>query len=150
MDKMDVKRFTAIAFMALMIIVFAFFSTQLILTKLSLPPWSIETEGKYVAYGLQVYQFLFFTLPLVFSLLLAGYLVYPSMLYRFYVAIRVLSLLLAIGGFGVTAVMIYLAVINYLPVINNIPVFILTSIAGLSPLWVMAVLATLAFKKSKA
>ena len=74
--------------------------------------------------------------------------VYPSMLRRFYVAIRVLSLLLAIGGFGVTVVMMYLAVINYLPVINNIPVFILTSIAGLSPLWVMAVLATLAFKKS--
>ena len=148
MDKMEIKKFTAIAFMALGIIILTFSSSELILTKLSLPPWSIQTEGKYVAYSLQVYKFLFFTLPLVLSLLLLGYLVYPPMFRRFYAAIRALSLLLAIGGFGVTALVMYAAIINYLPLVN-IPIFILTSIAGSSPFWIMAVLAILVFKKSK-
>lgn len=146
---MEVKKFTAISLIALGIIILVFSSTTLILTELSLPPWSIETEGKYVAYGLQVTRFLFFTLPLAVCLLLTGYLVYPSMFRGFYAAIRALSLLLAIGSFGVTAIMMYAAIINYLPAINDIPIFILTSIAGLSPLWVTAVLATLVFKKSK-
>ena len=146
-DKMEIKKITAVAFIVLGVIVLAFSSTELILTRLSLPPWSVQTEGKYVAYGLQVYKF-FFALPLVLSLLLAGFLAYPSMFRRFYAAIRVLSLLLAVAGFGVTALVMRPAVINYLPLIS-IPIFILTSIAGLSPLWIMAFLAVLAFRKSR-
>ncbi|MFQ5758300.1 MAG: hypothetical protein ACE5IF_01330 [Candidatus Bathyarchaeia archaeon] len=146
--RMEIKKPTAIASIMLGLIILTFFSIKLILTKLSLPPWSIQTEGKYVAYGLEVYKFLFFTLPLGVSLLLAGYLVYPPMFRRFYATIRPLSALLAIGGFGVTALVVCAAIINYLPLVN-IPIFILTSVAGLSPFWVMAILATLVFEKSK-
>jgi len=144
---MEIKKIAAVAFIVLGVTILAFSSTELILTRLSLPPWSVQTEGKYVAYGLQVWAFLW-TLPLVVSLLLAGYLVYPSMFRRFYAAIRVLSLLLAIGGFGVTALVMRAAVINYLPLVS-IPIFMLTSIAGLSPFWIMALLAVLAFRQSR-
>ena len=103
-------------------------------------PYSFQTEGKYVAYGLQVYVFLFLTLPLVVSLFLAGYLVFPSMFGRFYAAIRVLSALLAIGGFGVAALIIGLSIVN-----NVFPIF---AVGGTSPFWIIAILPTLVFTKS--
>lgn len=138
---MRIRKITAIAFIILGLIILAFSSIQLISTRLSLPPYSFETEGKYVAYGLQVYTFLW-TLPLVVSLFLAGYLVFPPMFRRFHIVMRGLSALLAIGGFGVTALLISSAFVN-----NK--VFPILAAAGLSPFWIMAILATLVFRKSK-
>ena len=140
MMKMEIKKIVAIAFVVLGVTILAFSSIRLILTRLSLPPYSLQTEGKYVAYSLQVLTFLF-TLPLVVSLFLAGYLVFPSMFRRFNIAIRVLSVLLAIGGFGITALLIGSAIVNN--------VFLILAAAGSSPFWIMAILAILAFKKSK-
>lgn len=145
MDKMEIKKITAIAFMIVGSAILTFFSVKLISTKLSLPPYSIETEGKYVAYGLQVYTFLF-SLPLVVSLFLAGYLVFPSMFRRFYTAIRVLSALIAIGGFGIAALLIGSATVNNFFTTFVAPIF---AVAGTSPFWIMAILATLVFKKTK-
>jgi hypothetical protein len=138
---MEIKKITAIAFIVLAFIILALSSVRLISTKLSLPSYSFETEGKYVAYGMQVWAFLW-TLPLVVSLFLAGYLAFPPTFRRFHIAIRGLSALLAIGGFGITALLISLAFVN-----NK--VFPLLAAAGLSPFWIMAILATLAFKKSR-
>ena len=138
---MRIKKITAIAFIVFGVIILAFSSIKLISSKLSLPPHSFETEGKYVAYGLQVYTFLW-TLPLVVSLFLAGHLVFPPMFRRFYILIRGLSALLAIGGFGATALLITSAFVN-----NK--VFPILAAAGLSPFWIMAILATLVFRKSK-
>ena len=140
MIKMEIKKIVAIAFVILGVIILAFSSINLILTKLSLPSYSLQTEGKYVAYSLQVWAFLL-TLPLVVSLFLVGYLVFPSMFRRFNIAIRALSVLLAIGGLGITALLIGSAIVNN--------VFLILAAAGASPFWIMAILAMLAFKKSK-
>lgn len=140
MIKMEIKKIVAIAFVILGVIILAFSSTNLILTKLSLPSYSLQTEGKYVAYSLQVWAFLL-TLPLVVSLFLVGYLVFPSMFRRFNIAIRALSVLLAIGGLGITALLIGSAIVNN--------VFLILAAAGASPFWIMAILAMLAFRKSK-
>jgi len=140
-DKMEMKKIAAIAFITLGIAIVSFSSIQLTSTKLSLPPYSIQTEGRYVAYGLQVYVFLFLTLPLAVSLFLAGYLVFPPLFRRFYVAVRALSALLAIGGFGIATLLVGLGIVN--------GIFPVLAVAGTSPFWIMAILATLAFKKSK-
>jgi len=139
--KMEIKKIVGIAFIILGIMILSFSSIQLILTKLSLPPYSTQTEGRYVAYSLQVYVFFFLTLPLVVSLFLAGFLVFPSMFRRFYVTVRALSALFAIGGFGITALLVGSGIANKI-----FPIF---AVAGTSPLWIMAILAILALKKSK-
>jgi len=138
---MQIRKATAIAIITLGIIILAFFSIELIITKLSLPPYSPESEGKYAAYSLRVYTFLSFILPLVVSLFLAGYLVFPAMFQRFYVAVKVLSALLSIGGFGITVLITGAAIIN-----NVSPIL---AVAGLSPFWITAILATMVFKQSK-
>jgi len=139
---MEIKKVVAIAFITIGIITLAFFSIELVLTKLSLPPYSTESEGKYVAHNLRVYTFLFFIVPLSVSSLLIGYLVFPAMFRRFCIAIKVLSALLAVGGFGITALITGSAIGNKVSPI--------LAVAGLSPFWITAILATLVFRKSKA
>jgi len=46
---MQITKATAIALITLGIITLAFFSIELTITKLSLPPYSLESEGKYIA-----------------------------------------------------------------------------------------------------
>jgi len=137
---MQIKKATGIAIITLGVITLTFFSIDLIITKLSLPPYSPESEGKYVAYSLRVYTFLSFILPLGVSLFLAGYLVFPTMFQRFHLVIKVLSALLAIGCFGITALITGAAIVNKISPI--------LAVAGLSPLWITAILATLAFKRA--
>jgi len=137
---MELKKITAITFMSIGVIILTFSAIKLISTKLSLPPYSFETEGNYVAYGLQVLTFLW-TLPVVFSLFLAGYLVFPSMFQRFYAALRAFSVLLAIGGLGITTLFIGSGIVN-----NIFPLF---AAAGSFPFWIMAILAISVFKKNK-
>ena len=137
---MEAKKIVAIALVVLGVITLAFSSVSILMTRLSLPPYSLQTEGKYVAYSLQLWTFLF-TLPIIVSLFLIAYLVFPSMFRRFYIAVRVVSALLAVGGIGVTALLIGSAVVN-----NVSP---LLAAAGASPFWIMTLLAILALKKSE-
>ena len=137
---MELKKITAITFMSIGVIILTFSSIKLISTKLSLPPYSFETEGKYITYGLQVLTFLW-TLPVVFSLFLAGYLVFPSMFRRFYAVIRAFSVLLAIGGLGITTLLIGSGIVKN--------IFLLFAAAGSSPFWIMAILTISVFKKNK-
>jgi len=148
MNKTKTRKIGAVALVVLGILIFAAYSIHLILFKLSLPPWSIQTEGKYVAYGLEVLGFLF-SLPVVISLFLLAYLTHPSRFERFSTIVKTLSVLLAIGGFGVTALLIISAIINNFPPINYIPIFIFSSIVGTSPFWIMGILAIFTFKKDK-
>ena len=146
MNETKTRKIGAIALVVLGILIFAVYSIDLILFKLSLPPYSVQTEGKYVAYSLKVLGFLF-SLPVVISLFLLAYLINPSKFERFSTIIKMLSVLLAIGGFGVTALLITSAFINNFPPIDYIPIFVLLSIAGTSPFWIMGILAVFTFKK---
>ena len=148
MDEIKAKKIGAMLFIVLGIIIFFSYSVHLILFKLSLPPWSIQTEGKYVAYGLEVWGFLFF-IPVIFSLFLLSYLIYPLKIKSFSTVIGAIFIILTIGGFGITALLITSAIINNFPPVNYIPFFIFSSIAGTSPFWIMGISAVFAFKKDK-
>lgn len=50
---------------------------SLISMRLSLPPWSVETEGRWTAYELQKWGYFAGELPLSLGLLLAGILLWP-------------------------------------------------------------------------
>ena len=148
MEKTKTRKIGAITLVALSILIFTAYSIRLILVKLSLPPWSVQTEGKYVAYGLEVLGFVF-SLPIVASLFLLAYLTHPSKFERFSMMTRTLSIILAIGGFGITVLFIASAIINNLPPANYIPIFIFRSIAGTSPFWIMGILAVFSSYKDK-
>ncbi len=149
MNKTKTRKIGATALVVLGLLIFAAYSIHLILFKLSLPPSnSVLTEGKYVAYGLEVWGFLFL-LPVVISLFLLAYLIYPSKFEKFSTIVKTLSVLLAIGGFGVTALYVVLAIINNFPPTDYLLMFIFALIVGTSPFWIMGILAVFAFKKDK-
>ena len=137
---MEIRKVISLTLILLGSLMLIFFSVKLILTKISLPPYSLQTEGKYVAYSLQVWMFLW-TLPWIASTFLASYLIFPSMFRRLQNVVVVVSVFLTIAGFGVTALLTCSAIINNAPLLL-VPV-------GLSPLWITVILALLVYKKSK-
>ena len=54
----------------------------LISMRMALPPWSFQTEGKYVAYGLSVWLYGLWMIPIGAILVLLGILVYPLSSFR--------------------------------------------------------------------
>lgn len=148
MNKTKLREIGALTLVVLSILTFTAYSIHLIISKISLPPWSIQTEGKYVAYGLEVLGFIW-SIPVVISLFLLAYLVHPSRFERFSMMAKVLSITLSIGGFGITVLLITSAIINNLPLAHYFPIFIFRSIAGTSMFWIMGILAVFAFKKNK-
>ena len=72
------RRLVAMLLMALGIIALVAAMAALAWNWLSLPPWSVQTEGRWTAYGIHKWAFLVGELPLGLSLLLGGYLLRPS------------------------------------------------------------------------
>jgi len=147
MNKTKTRKIGALALVVLGILIFVAGLSWLILFKLSLPPWSIQTEGKYAAFSMAVFAFLW-TIPHVISLFLMAYLIHPSKFERFSTISNALFVVLGIGGFVITA-LLTLAIINNFPSMNYIPRIIFNSITVTSPFWVMGILAIFAFKKDK-
>lgn len=81
------------------------------------------------------------TLPLIASTFLASYLIFPSIFRRLQNAVTMLSIFLTLAGFGITALLTYSAIIN------NTPLLLVP--AGLSPFWIMAILAILTYRKDR-
>jgi len=148
MNKTKARKIGAVALGVLGILIFAVYSIHLILFKLSLPPYSAATEGKYVAYGLEVWGFLW-SIPVVVSLFLLACLIYPSKFEKSSTMANVLFMLLAIGGFGITVLLVTLAIINNFSPTDYLLMFIFGLIVGTSPFWIMGVLALFAFKREK-
>jgi len=146
MDRTKIRKIGSIALIILGILIFAVYSIHLILFKLSLPPYSIQTEGKYVAFGLEILAYLF-SLPVIISLFLLAYLIYPSKFERYRLILKILFTLFIICGFGVTTGLITMAFINSSPSIDNIPVFAFQLVAMTSPFWILGILSIFAFKK---
>jgi len=128
------------------IVIFVTYFIHLVLLRPSLSPWSFQTEGKYVAFSLEVWGFVW-SLPISISLFLLAYLIHPSKFERFSKMLKALFIIFAIGGFGITALLIGAAIINSSPAASYVSILILKSIAGLSPFWMMGILATCTFKK---
>ena len=139
LSKVKLKRFSAISLIVLSFFLLSYFSAELILVWLSLPPFSPETEGKYAAFHLRVMSFVLWILPLCISLFLVGCLIFPQISARFSVEIRIFSLLVAVAGFVGSVILICLAAINR--------VSFLLAFIGASPLWITAILALFTFKR---
>ena len=146
MNKTRTRQITPIILVVLGIVIFVTYFIHLILLKFSLPPWSFQTEGKYVAFSLEVWGFLWL-IPVSISLFLLAYLIHPSKFERFSKMLKALFIIFAIGGFGLTALLMGSAIINSSPAASYVPILILKSIAGLSPFWMMGILAICTFKK---
>jgi len=76
--------------------------------RLSLPPWSVQTEGRWTAYALQVGIYLVGELPLSLILLLAGVFLWPSRPRGLVAKVQgVVCLLIALVGLVVLAYTAY-------------------------------------------
>jgi len=138
-----IRKIEALIMVTLAIALFAKVSIHLYYEKLSLPSvWTPENEGRFVAYGLELWAF-FFIIPIVISLFLLAYLIYPSRFERFSIIIKTLFMLLAIGGFGVTILLSFSAA--FYNGILSLPFVFL----GTWPFWLMGIFAILSFKKIK-
>ncbi|MEF3245534.1 MAG: hypothetical protein K6343_06130 [Caldisericaceae bacterium] len=138
----------AVIFLVLAIVTFAVSSIRLYQFKLSLPStWTSENEGRFIAYGLEQWAFLF-TIPIVISLLLIAYLIYPSKSEKFSKTAKTLSLILALVGFGVTIFLTDSAILNNPPFLQNI-LYGLITLLWTSPFWIMGILSIVVFKKDK-
>jgi len=146
MDRTKIRKIGSIALTILGILIFVAYSIHLILFKLSLPPYSIQTEGKYVAFGLEILAYLF-SLPVIISLFLLAYLIYPSKFERYRLILKILFALFIICGFGVTTGLITMAFINNSLPIDHVPVFAFQLVAMTSPFWILGILSLFAFKK---
>ncbi len=136
----------AAAFLILSIVLFAVFSILLTRFRVYLPSTKTPAnEGRFVAYGLEQWAFLF-TIPIVISLLLVAYLIYPSESKKFSKTVKILSLIFAIAGFGVTIFLTISAILNNPPFPQNI-LYGLTTLLGTSPFWVMGILSIFVCKK---
>lgn len=99
-----VRKNGSIALMVAGIAVFAAATVFLISMRLSLPPWSLETEGRWTAYGLNVWGYMMGELPLSFILLLAGVLLWPPRSHSLVTKGQgLLSLVIALVGLAVLA-----------------------------------------------
>ncbi len=73
------RKIVAAVLVALGIVTLVAATAALIQHRLALPPsWSVETEGRWVAYGLREWAFMLGELPLSLALLLGGILLWPS------------------------------------------------------------------------
>jgi len=73
-----VRKIGSIALTIVGIAVLVAATVSLILNRLSLPPYSVETEGRWTAYGLHQWAYWMGELPLSLILLLTGLLLWPS------------------------------------------------------------------------
>ncbi len=154
MNNVKIRKIGAVVFLALAVVLFAVASIHLIQFKLSLPStWTPENEGRFVAYGLEWWGF-YFAIPIAISLLLLAYLVHPSKFEKFSKLTKIISIILAISGFGVTIGLVAMTIINNLQEPNFWPEFlsirnIFQMILMTSTLWIMGILSLFTFKKDR-
>jgi hypothetical protein len=141
MKRMQLRKIIASVFMILGIVIIISGLGQLFFSWLLLPPYSPETEGKYIAFSLLLWSTLYM-LPLGISLILIGYLISPLFLQRYRDLIWGISFLLMLGGFSATLLLIILVLARGLPVI-----FVILAFAASTPFWIMAILASIIFSR---
>jgi hypothetical protein len=131
------------------VVLFVVASVDLIKEWLSLPStYTMQNEGKFVAWGLEVWMYVF-TLPIVISLLLGAYLVYPSKFEKISKVAKIIFSLLAIGGFGIAVTLITMSIINNFHRPYFTVSYVFGSILVTFPFWMMGIFSLLAFKKDK-
>ena len=100
---MKSRQYMALTPIILGLMIFAFFTMRVVISWLTLPPFSIEVEGMYVGFGLLLLIYTY-ALPITCALCLAGYLVYPPMFHRLRTPINLLAAFFVV--LGITALLI--------------------------------------------
>jgi hypothetical protein len=149
MDSVKSRKILAVVLLTLAVLLFAASSIDLIKMRLSLPStYTMQNEGKFVAFGLEKLLYLF-TLPVVISLLIGAYLIYPSKFEKFSKVAKIIFSLLAIVGFGIAITLITMSIINNFREPNLTASYVFQSILMTFPFWMMGIFSLLAFKKDK-
>jgi len=148
-DSIKLRKIGSLLFLILATLLFTINIIDIIIEKISLPSiWTIENEGKFIAFGLRIWAFVFFIIPIIISLVFAAYIIHPSRFERYSIMARLLSLIFSVIGFSSTVILISMAIINmfeYLLSSSLIPqLFLMTS-----PFWTMGIFSLFAFKKDK-
>mgnify|MGYP001052224598 CR=1 FL=1 len=99
---MDRRKLVVVSLMGLGLFVMLHCALILISMRMALPPWSFQTEGKYVAYGLSVWMYGLWMIPMGSILVLLGILVYPFSSFR-----KEILAIPIIFGLGSSAVLVY-------------------------------------------
>ncbi|MEF3245383.1 MAG: hypothetical protein K6343_05325 [Caldisericaceae bacterium] len=146
MNNGRVRKIGALVILGIAIIIFAISSILLIKFRLYLPPtYTVSNEGRFVAYGVMKFVFLL-TIPIVISLLLIAYLIYPSKSEKLSKTAKILCLILAIVGFGVGILFVVLTIRNNPSQYGSLRT-VLISILSPLPFWLMGILSLFTFKK---
>jgi len=113
--------------------------------RLSLPPWSVETEGRWTAYGLQVWGYFAGELPLSLILLLAGVFLWPSRPRSLMTkGLGVIALIIALVGLVVLAYTAY----SWLGIeLGPVPYVLLGILVNFVPMLAITILAAVAARK---
>jgi len=142
------RKIVAAILLVLGVVVLIVATAILVRNRLSLPPWSVQTEGRWTAYGTHKWAFLVGELPLGLALLLGGYLLWPSRLTGLAArGVGTVALIIALASLVALVGLTYGALRNILepspapPTVLELSSFLLAVVAGLAPLLAMTVLA---------
>jgi|GEM_PF-7034868 len=75
---MDRCKLAVFSLIGLGLFVMLYCALLLISMRMALPPWSLQTEGKYVAYGLSVWLYGLWMIPIGAIITLLGIYLYPT------------------------------------------------------------------------
>ena len=149
MNSVKSRKILAVVLLTVAVLLFAVASIDLIKMRLSLPStYTMQNEGKFVAFGLTVWMYVFI-LPVVISLLIGAYLIYPSKFEKISKVAKIIFSLLAIAGFCTTATLITMSIINNFRSPYFTASYVFQSILMTFPFWMMGIFALLALKKDK-
>jgi len=141
-----VRKIGSIVLMLIGIVAFVAATVPFISARLSLPPWSVETEGRWVAYGLQAWRYWAGELPLSLVLLLVGVFLWPSRPRGLMTkGLGAIALIIALVGLAGLARMVYSWVgIELNP---SLPSVLLGIVVNFAPLLAITILAAVAARK---
>jgi len=142
------RKIIAMVSMGLGIIALVAAIAALVWNRLSLPHWSVQTEGRWTAYGIHEWAFFVWELPLGLALLLGGVLLWPSRPTSLVAkGVGVGAVIIALAGLVAFTGLTYGALRNILepspspPTVLETLSFLLKASVGLAPLLSMTVLA---------
>lgn len=126
-----IRKIASAGLVVLGIVVLIATTVSLVQSRLSLPVWSVQTEGRWVAYGIESWAFWMGWAPLGLLLLLGGILLWPSRPTGVVAkGVGIAALVIAFAGLVATAGLAYGALRNESPI----------ALLGLTPLLAMVVL----------
>ena len=127
----------------------------LVYNRLSLPPWSVQTEGRWTAYGIHKWAFVAGDLPLGLALILGGTLLWPFRPTGLIVkGVGALALVITLAGLAALTGLTYGLLRNVVepaptrPTVLELLAVLVGMIGGLSPLLAVTVLGGTVARKA--